>query len=358
MKVRILLALFGAAALVVGVVLYANGNQRSDKELLADLQKLSTPPDLKVEKIETAKDLKELLKKRGEEARALLKQFEAKHAKSPLLHDARAEALKALTMGQEPQPGAVEVATSLVADAPKGSEQAAEGDVFLKYHEIKTLFAGVKSASDFKGAWHKNAEVIRKHTEALLATYPKFKPAADFAAHILQMADEVDDEQTHRLILDLALKHFPSHELAKIANREKAVGKEFAFEYTAVGSDKKTSLKDLRGKVVVLDFWATWCPPCKAEIPAMKVLYEKYKDKGLEIIGVSLDQKEAALTDYVKDKGVLWPQVFGKTSRALADEWGIEGIPAVFIIDRQGRLHSLKARGKLDKLVPELLAEK
>jgi len=358
MKIRTFLALAGLAALALVWAPPAGARQQSDKELLAELRKLAEPPDLDKEKFDTPDAFKALMKKRGDAALGLLKDFEARHGKSPLLHEARAETLKALTFGNQPQAGAVELAKKIVADAPKGSDFAAQADLVLAMQEFEAMFKDAKKAEDLKDLWHKNAETIRTRIGAYLTAYPKFRLGADVAGQLARLAEQVDDPKTHRLIVDAVAKNLPDHPLAKVAKREQAVGKEFPFEYTPVGGQKRTSLKDLRGKVVVIDFWATWCGPCKAEIPAMKKLYEEYGKKGLEIIGVSLDEKEAALTDYVKDKGVPWPQVFGKDAQALADEWGVEAIPAVFIIDRQGRLRSLNARGKLEKLVPELLGEK
>ena len=75
-----------------------------------------------------------------------------------------------------------------------------------------------------------------------------------------------------------------------------AVGKPFDLEFTEAISGTDISMKGLKGKVVVVDFWATWCGPCVAEMPKMKTLYAEYKDKGVEFIGVSLDQKEGGST--------------------------------------------------------------
>jgi len=135
-------------------------------------------------------------------------------------------------------------------------------------------------------------------------------------------------------------------------------GEEFVYSFKPVGSDKEVTIKGLKGKVVVIDFWATWCPPCRAEMPHMKELYAKYKDKGLEIIGVSLDRAEAPLTAYVKEHSIGWLQAFGPDAQKLAKECGIRAIPTIYIIDKGGKLHSKLARGNLDKLIPELLDKK
>ncbi len=124
-------------------------------------------------------------------------------------------------------------------------------------------------------------------------------------------------------------------------------------------------MKNLKGKVVVIDFWATWCGPCLAEIPHMKELYTKYRGQGVEFIGVSLDQPKDKggldnLRKYVKDNGIEWPQYYqgnywdSEFSKGL----GITAIPRVFVVDQNGKLYSVSARGKLDTMIPELLKKK
>ena len=111
---------------------------------------------------------------------------------------------------------------------------------------------------------------------------------------------------------------------------------------------KPVSLADYRGKLVLLDFWATWCGPCIVELPKVKEAYEKYHDKGFEIIGISLDTDEAALRKFIKENQLPWRQVFdGKGwETPLAQQYGVRGIPAQFLIDQEGRVISVKARGE------------
>jgi thiol-disulfide isomerase/thioredoxin len=119
-------------------------------------------------------------------------------------------------------------------------------------------------------------------------------------------------------------------------------------------------MKDLRGKVVVIDFWATWCGPCVAEMPKMKDLYAKYRDKGVEFIGVSLDQADGGLEklkDFVAKNEITWPQYYqGKGWESdFSSSWGVNSIPCVFVVDQEGKLYSLNGRGKLEEMIPELL---
>ena len=109
------------------------------------------------------------------------------------------------------------------------------------------------------------------------------------------------------------------------------------------------SLADYRGKVVLLDFWAVWCGPCLGEIPRIKAVYEKYHDKGFDVIGVSLDEDAAVLREFIKEKEIPWRQIFDgqKGAGHLVQQYGIRGIPAPFLIDREGKVISVKARGSL-----------
>lgn len=98
------------------------------------------------------------------------------------------------------------------------------------------------------------------------------------------------------------------------------------------------TLSSLKGKVIILDFWATWCGPCRMEIPGFIKLYEKYKDSGLEIVGVALDRSgERAVGPFAKQYGINYIIVFG--GREITQKYGgIPGIPTTFIIDRKGNI--------------------
>ncbi len=123
---------------------------------------------------------------------------------------------------------------------------------------------------------------------------------------------------------------------------------------------KAIQLSALRGKVVLLDFWATWCPPCRAEIPYFIGFYKTYKGKGLEIIGLSVGEKPETVKQFVQSNGINYPIAI--TSGQIEQAYGgIRGIPTTFLIDKQGRIAN-KLIGYHDKEVFEkeiqaLLAE-
>ncbi len=111
---------------------------------------------------------------------------------------------------------------------------------------------------------------------------------------------------------------------------------------------KTIELNKLKGKVVVVNFWATWCPPCKAEIPGFLDVYKEYKSKGLEIVGVSLDQDGwTPVKPFVESHKITYPVVVGDGQ--LADAYGgIDGIPTTFIIDKKGNI-TTRHIGYMDK---------
>jgi thiol-disulfide isomerase/thioredoxin len=101
---------------------------------------------------------------------------------------------------------------------------------------------------------------------------------------------------------------------------------------------KAVKSSDFAGKVVVLDFWATWCPPCKQEIPGFIDLQKKYGEKGLVILGVSLDEGgPEVVKPFIKEFGINYPIVMGD-EKIVSAFGGIEGIPTTFIINRKGEI--------------------
>ena len=103
---------------------------------------------------------------------------------------------------------------------------------------------------------------------------------------------------------------------------------------------KPLSVAAFKGKVVLVDFWATWCPPCRAEMPNVIRAYEKYHDQGFEIIGVSLDQDRSQLADFIKTQKMPWPEYFDGLGwgNKLAAKYGIMAIPANVLIDANGKI--------------------
>jgi thiol-disulfide isomerase/thioredoxin len=100
-----------------------------------------------------------------------------------------------------------------------------------------------------------------------------------------------------------------------------------------------TELAKLRGKVVLVEFWATWCPPCKASMPKLKDIHTQYKDKGLIILAISLDHDQSALDAYLKDNPVPFKVLYdAPKNMAVADTYVVETIPRSFVVGKDGKL--------------------
>ena len=112
-------------------------------------------------------------------------------------------------------------------------------------------------------------------------------------------------------------------------------------------------LQNLRGKVVLIDCWATWCGPCRKELPGVLALYNRYHKDGFEVIGVSLDSVRKTLAEFVKKEKLPWRQIFFDRSdeqgenNPIARKLGVEAIPATFLVDRQGAVVASGLRGEV-----------
>lgn len=129
-----------------------------------------------------------------------------------------------------------------------------------------------------------------------------------------------------------------------------------AFQLPSVNG-RSVSLSDFRGKVVILDFWATWCPPCRREIPDFIALQSQYQSKGLQIVGVALDEPEKVI-GFAQSYGMNYPVLFGNDNVAML-YGGISGIPTTFIIDRQGKIvgryEGFTSKAEFESAIKQLL---
>ena len=152
---------------------------------------------------------------------------------------------------------------------------------------------------------------------------------------------------------------------------------DFPIDWKFTAADgREVDFSKLRGKVVLIDFWATWCHPCVEEIPNVVAAYNKYHDQGFEVVGMTLENAgvphnatpeaaaaklaaaKARMLAFTQEKGMPWPQYFDGTGWAnpYTTKYGIRGIPAMFLLDQDGKVASLDARGaKLEAELKRLL---
>ena len=179
-------------------------------------------------------------------------------------------------------------------------------------------------------------------------------------AALMRIAGSAKPEKAKALLKQIA-ENGPPREAAAAKGqltKMEALGKPVDISFKALDG-RAVDIAKLKGKVVLIDFWATWCGPCVAELPNVKTTYDKYHEKGFEIVGISLDQSKDKLIKFVGKEKMPWPQHFDGQGwkNEFAVKYGIQGIPAMWLIDKKGNLVDMKARGGLDGKVEKLLTE-
>jgi len=252
----------------------------------------------------------------------------------------------------------------LLASSGQDAKAQGECEQYLSEHadDADALYFLATTTQD--GADRAKAEAA---VDRFIKAHPKDERGAGLLSRMTMM-DGVSDDQ-RKEILNRLVKDYPDSRVTGYAKgqlrRADAIGKPFDLSFTDTISGKPIAMNDLKGKVVVVDFWATWCGPCVAEMPTMKKLYAEYKPKGVEFIGISLDNPEAngglsKLKEFVAKNEIAWPQYYqGKGWESeFSTSWGVNSIPCVFIVDADGNLASGDARGKLEDLLPKLIAKR
>jgi len=189
-----------------------------------------------------------------------------------------------------------------------------------------------------------------------------------YLAESYKNVDRLDDAQKHyQVYIDNFSDLSPRvNEMVKAslqdlpAMKQLVVGQEpipFSVKDT---EGKSLSISNYQGKVVLLDFWASWCMPCRMEMPNVIRLYKKYSGRGFEIIGISLDSDQKAFEGFISKNDMSWPQFYdGKGwQNEVAEKYKVRAIPATFLIDKDGKIRYRSLRGpELESAIEKLLKE-
>lgn len=195
-----------------------------------------------------------------------------------------------------------------------------------------------------------NAAQFGTYAGSVYEKEEKLDEAAGIYEEIAKLLAKSDDEEIKA----------SAEKLLAAVRKLKLIGNPLEIEGTLVDG-KKFDWSKYKGKVVLVDFWATWCGPCIAELPNVKETYEKYHDRGFDVVGISLDDDEQALKEFLEAEQLPWPILFSSDPKAtgwehpMASYYGVSSIPATFLVGRDGKVVTLSARGEeLGQLVAKL----
>jgi thiol-disulfide isomerase/thioredoxin len=236
------------------------------------------------------------------------------------------------------------------------------------YRTAKSITLGSEVRSLITATEDERRDFVKQVTDLLKSGEPT-RQQAQLAMQTASMLEGVDPKlasesyKTFGAILEKASDKQLARNgqrMAGAARRMQLPGHAMELQGKTVAGDP-INLADLKGKVVLVDFWATWCGPCLAEIPNMKKLYEKYHDQGFEIVGVSLDQDREALEEFLAAKKLPWTIVHDPENEGqhpAATYYGVFGIPTMILVGRDGKVIDTHARGEnLEKLLEKQFDE-
>lgn len=266
------------------------------------------------------------------------------------------------TVGIAVQSGAYPDGVGKLKDLVDKLEEQHVSDDLLAFVTFRMLMADYMQQLQGEGADF--AKIQNAWLEKLKALVERFPRSAEVAEAMLQiaMAHEFAAEEREAVTwYTRIVNDFPKADVAAKAQgarrRLQSEGKPFALRGTTI-DNRPFDLTSLRGKVVVVYYWASWCEPCKQELVALQKLSAKYARAGLSLVGINLDTDSAAFQAAQRTApfpGILLREPKGLDG-PLADEWGILTLPTVFVVDRQGRMVDRNARTvDLENIVQPLL---
>jgi peroxiredoxin len=160
------------------------------------------------------------------------------------------------------------------------------------------------------------------------------------------------------IVLLVALAGLPAFDVWGMGSRVPTVGMQAEDFRLADLAGKEQSLSQYRGKIVLLNFWATWCKPCTTEMPAMQTMYDKLRDKGFVVLAVNELEDDAKVREHIKQYGHTFPVLMDHDNK-VANQFGVFGLPVSVFIDQEGRVQEyikggLLTEQKIDETVARI----
>ena len=236
------------------------------------------------------------------------------------------------------------------ADAPAEIKQTAERTVLFQHLDHLDL---INNPSD--------AAAMEQRLVAYLHAHPDDPKASSMQVRRADLLAKSDPAAVHPLLEELRSSNNPKVAAAAQGRLEQQAlaGAPLDWKFTALDG-REVDFNQLRGRVVLIDYWASWCPDCLRALPSVSAAYRKYHDKGFEIVGISLDTDQEALAGFLKKHAMPWPQEYdGKGWQTVyATKYGVGGIPEMWLVAPDGKVAATGVQADdLDRAVAKQLGE-
>lgn len=213
---------------------------------------------------------------------------------------------------------------------------------YFKYRAINSKYA--MALADPAGKHQESQEIFLKELRAFVDEYPKSSDCADALWQLGNGTEFAADDDGAMEYYQQLVKDFPDSAVSAKASgairRLESKGRTFQLVGTALGGTGKIDTAQFRGKVLLVTYWATWCEPCKSELPRLAALRQKFGPAGFEVLGISLDANGDNAINFVKANRVSWPQMHeeGSMDSMPAVQYGVISLPYMMLVDADGRV--------------------